>query len=84
MQDSGHAGIIIFASFKMHYTKLIFNERYHPAFGPIFLYFKKRIKNGNVARRRCKIIAEKKAPMHSIHFKKNKNNLMTFFSGDSR
>jgi hypothetical protein len=56
----------------------------HPAFGPIFLYFKIRIENGNVARRRCKIIAKKKAPMHSIHLKKNRNDLVARFSGDSR
>jgi hypothetical protein len=56
----------------------------HLAFGPIFLYFKIRIEKGNVARRRCKIIARKKAPMHSIHLKKNRNDLVARFSGDSR
>jgi len=56
----------------------------HPAFGPIFLYFKILIENGNVARRGCKIIPRKKAPMHSIHLKKNRNDLVARFSGDSR
>ncbi|MFZ2473386.1 MAG: hypothetical protein WAW52_15765, partial [Methanothrix sp.] len=41
----------------MHdYIKLISSAMGPLAFGPIFLYFKIRIENGNVARRRCKIV----------------------------
>jgi hypothetical protein len=66
------------------YIKLISFTMGHLAFGPIFLYFKIRIEKGNVARRRCKIIARKKAPILSIHLKKNKNDLVACFSGDRR
>ena len=37
-----------------------------PEFGPIFLYFKIRIKNGNVAGRRCKIMSIVKGPVGTI------------------